>query len=224
MAIELHVPDLPPLTLGVAGAPRRREPWGVRVREALTSYLPLLLMALLALSTWWLVKNTPLPDDVREAAPPRHEPDYTMERFTMQRFGPDGRLRVQLDGEQMRHYPDTDTVEVDTVRIRSVGADGAVTLATARRAISNGDATEVQLLGGAHVTSDAGGEPIEFRGEFLHAFLATERVRSHLPVWVKRGASELSAAGLDYDNLSRTVQLAGRMRGVFVPPPKRPLR
>ena len=51
--------------------------------------------------------------------------------------------------------------------------------------MANGDGSEVQLLGGARVDS-AGprGEPIEFRGEFLHAFLNTERVRSHLPVMV----------------------------------------
>ena len=32
--------------------------------DALGSYLPLLVMALLALGSWWLVKNTPLPETV----------------------------------------------------------------------------------------------------------------------------------------------------------------
>ena len=126
-------------------------------------------------------------------------------------------LRVQIDGEQLRHYPDTDRLEIDTVHIRATGNDGAVTQATARRAIANADATEVQLLGGAHVTSNAGGEPIEFRGEFLHAFLATERLRSHLPVQVTRGGSVLRAAGMEYDHLARTLSLQGPMRAVFVP-------
>ena len=220
MPIELHVPDLPPLTIGADPPPahRRRQPWPRRVLEAVTSYLPVLLMALLAASTWWLVQHTPVPEPVRTAAPPRNEPDYTMERFTLQRFGPDGRLRVQIEGEQLRHYPDTDRLEIDTVRIRSVAADGALTLATARRAIANADASEVQLLGGANVTSDAGGERIEFRGEFLHAFLLTERLRSHLPVQIRRGGSQMRAGGMEYDHLTRTVQLKGPVRAVFVPP------
>jgi lipopolysaccharide export system protein LptC len=223
MPIELHVPDLPPLTIGAAPPPNRlREPWPARILEALSSYLPLLLMALLAASTWWLVQNTPLPEPERPAGPVRHDPDYTMERFTLQRFGEDGRLRVQVEGEELRHYPDTDRLEIDVVRIRAVADDGALTLATARSALANGDATEVQLLGGAQVTSGAGGERIEFRGEFLHAFLRTEQLRSHLPVQIQRGPSVVRAAGMEYDHLSRTVQLKGPVRAVFVVPPRKP--
>src|SRR5687768_13244578 len=182
MSIELHVPDLPPLTIG--GEPTiahpARQPWHWRLRETLASYLPIVLMGLFALLTWWLVQNTPTPPEPQAAVPLRHEPDYTMERFTLHRFGPDGRLHVQIDGEHLRHYPDTDTVEIDTVRVRVNAPGRGPTFATARRAIVNGDASEVQMLGGAHVTSDAGdGETIEFDGEFLHALLNTERVRSH---------------------------------------------
>jgi lipopolysaccharide export system protein LptC len=222
MAIEVHVPDLPPLTMGVAPpAHRVRPPWPARILGALSSYLPLVLMALLAASTWWLVQNTPVPAPERPAGPVRHEPDYTMQRFTLQRFGADGRLTVQVEGEQLRHYPDTDRLEIDIVRIRAVAADGAHTVATARSAIANGDATEVQLLGGAQVISDAGGERIEFRGEFLHAFFRTEQLRSHLPVQIQRGASVVRAAGMEYDHLSRTVQLKGPVRAVFVAPQRK---
>lgn len=219
MAIELHVPDLPPLTIGGETiAHHVRQPWHWRLRQALMAYLPIVLMGLFALSTWWLVKNTPAPAEPLAAVPLRHEPDYTMERFTLQRFGPDGRLRVQIEGEQLRHYPDTDTLEIDTVRLRVDAPGRGPTFATARRAIVNGDASELQLLGGAQVASDAGnGETIEFEGEFLHALLNTERVRSHLPVRVRRGGSELRADAMEYDHLSRAVQLKGRVRAVLQP-------
>jgi lipopolysaccharide export system protein LptC len=203
-------------------APRRAlaAPWHARLIDQATAYLPLLLMVLLALGTWWLVKNTPLAEGEPPAAPPRHEPDYTMTNFTVQRLAPQGQLRVQIDGDRMRHYPDTDTLEIDNVRIRAIGADAGVTLATARQALSNGDGSEIQLRGGAHVVREASAkdEAIEFRGEFLHAFLNTERVRSHLPVTVVRGGSEIRAAAMEYDNVARVVELKGRMRAVFVPP------
>ena len=55
------------------------------------------------------------------------------------------------------------------------------------------------------------------RGEFLQAFLVTERVRSHLPVVVRVGATELRAAGLDYDHALRRLELKGPMRAEMAP-------
>jgi len=212
--------NLPAPTPNPAAA--ARVPWGWRLRELVMGYLPLLLMLALALTTWWLVKNTPQPEEPRAATAPRHEPDYTMQHFAVQRFAADGRLRVRIEGEQLRHYPDTDTVEIDGVQIHALGIDGRSTQASARRALANGDASEVQLLGGAQVTSQGpSGAPIEFRGEFLHAFLNTEQLRSHLPVQVRQGSSELHAEGMEYDNLSRIVQLKGHVRASFAPAGRR---
>lgn len=202
--------------------PRVRQPLWWRLGQWVSAYLPLVLMGLLALATWWLVQNTPRLPEAGEKAAPRHEPDYLMQGFTMQRYAADGRLRVQVRGTQMRHYPDTDTLEIDGVTIRALGQDGRVTVATARRAVANGDATELQLLGQARVVQDAEGgahgEPIEFEGEFLHAFLATERLRSHLPVVLRQGANELRVATLEFDNLTRTARLGGPLRARFLLP------
>lgn len=198
---------------------RLRLPWHLRLLEAATAYLPVLLMGALALSTWWLVNISPPPDVERPPVPPRHEPDYTMQRFTVQRFAADGRLRVQIEGVEMRHFPDTDTLEIENPRIRAISPDGGVTLASALRALSNGDGTEVQLFGSAQVVREAPlpQDVVEFRGEFLHAFIATERVRSHLPVVVRRGGTEVRADGMAYDNLTRIVELKGRQRASFAP-------
>ena len=85
--------------------------------------------------------------------------------------------------------------------------------------MSNGDGSEVQLSGAARVVREAhdDDEALEFRGEFLHAFLATERVRSHLPVIVTQGATEIRADGMSYDNLTRIVEFKGRVRAVLSP-------
>jgi lipopolysaccharide export system protein LptC len=217
--VSLTAPSaLSPAAAPVA-TPMAKQPWRWRVVEMVSSYLPLLLMALLALGTWWLVKNTPVAGEVRVAAPLRHEPDYEMRNFAVQRFTPQGPLRALIEGDALRHYPDTDTLEIDNVRLRAVAPDGRVTLATARRAIANGAGTEVQLLGGAEIVREAmAGDPaINFRGEFLHAFLDTERVRSHLPVTVTRGGTEVHAEGMEYSHLDRLIQFSGRMRASFSP-------
>ncbi|HWH82719.1 MAG TPA: LPS export ABC transporter periplasmic protein LptC [Burkholderiaceae bacterium] len=205
-------------------APRPRVPWHLRVLEAGSTYLPLLLMAVLALGTWWLVKNTPLADTDRVVAPLRHEPDYTMTQFLVRRFAASGAMRVQIEGDLMRHYPDTETYEIDNPRIRAIGEDGRVTIATARQALANRDGSEVQLSGGAHVVREAtAAEPAtDFRGEFLHCLQYSEQVRSHLPVVVTQGGSEVRADAMNYDNLAGLLTLKGHVRALLTPPAAKP--
>lgn len=190
---------------------------GIRVLEALLPYLPLLFMGFLAAGTWWLVQNSQLPGDTHTTAAPRHEPDYGMQKFSVQRFTSDGSLRAQIDGDTLRHYPDTDTLEIDNPRIKAYAPEGRITLASAGRGVANGDATEVQLIGSARVIREADGEGADllFEGEFLHAFFTTEQVRSHLPVTITRAGAKLRADALSYDNLDRTMLLKGKVRASF---------
>ena len=201
-------------------------PWPRRVLEAISAYLPLVVMAALALGTWWLVKNTPVPEAAREPAPLTHVPDYTMTQFLVQRFAPSGAMRAQIEGDLLRHYPDTDTLEIDNPRIRAIGEKGEITRATAKRALSNADGSEVQLLGDAHVVREAtaAAEAIDFRSEFLHAFVNLERVRSHVPVVVTQGDTTVRAAAMEYDNLSRIVTFSGKSQAVFATPQVRAVK
>jgi lipopolysaccharide export system protein LptC len=220
MAVELHLPDLPevPVALGSAEPPRPRASPRVRLRDALATYLPLLLMALLALGSWWLVKNVPPPQRPKPAAPPRAEPDYTMSGFTLERFAPDGRLKLRLIGAQMRHFPDTDRIELEQLRVEAYAPDGRVTRAQAQRGISNGDASEIQLFGQVEITQpDRQGVPVRLASEFLHLYTASERVRTHLPARIERNAVRLSGNGMTYDHASGLLAVLGPARLVLPP-------
>lgn len=192
--------------------------------ERLSLYLPVTLMGLLALGTYWLVRSTPQWMGPAQPLPARHEPDYFMRRFSVKTFDPSGRLKSEVLGADARHYPDTDTLEVDAVRIRSFASDGRETMASAKRAVAKGDASEVQLFGDARVVrvSTPGQNiesptRIEFRGEFLHAFMATERVTSDRPVALIHGHDRFTADALEFDNLARVVLLKGRVKATLSP-------
>jgi len=195
-----------------------------RAWDRVTIYLPVILMGLLALGTYWLARNTPTDDPVRVARPETHDPDYFLRRFSVKSFDPTGRMKSEIDGVEARHFPDNDTLEVDQPRIESFNEKGALTVATAKRALSNGDGSEVQLFGDAVITRtnrDARGQPqpgLEIRGEFLHLFVEAEKVKSHKPVTLIRGGDVFNADSLDYDNLDRVLELQGRVRGVLQPP------
>ena len=192
--------------------------------DRLSLYLPVLLMGLLAFGTYWLVRSTPLLSPPEPEAAARHEPDYFMRQFSVKTFDGAGRLKSEVFGSDARHYPDTDTLEIEQVRIRSFNEEGRLTTATANHALTNGDASEVQLMGNARVVREpmlnqAGQTQsgMEFRGEFLHAFMNTERVKSHKPVELIRDKDHFTADSMDFDNLDRVMQLKGRVKGTLVP-------
>lgn len=210
-----------------------RQAWSrlMRLWDRVSIYLPLLLMGALALGTYWLVRNTPVFNSVDAVKPVRHESDYFMRNFTVKSFADNGQFKSEISGVEARHFPDSDTLEIDQARIRSVNAQGRLTTSTANRALSNGDGSELQLSGNALVvreaSKDANGVEVprmEFRGEFLHAFVNEERVKSHKPVVLTRGRDQFTGDTFAYDNLSGIAELKGRVKGVLVPSPSRPAR
>lgn len=215
--------SLEPATTGVPG-------WRVALGRAsllwerTTIYIPVLLMGLLALGTYWLVRNTPASVATEGQRSVSAEPDYYMRKFGIKTFDDAGQLKSDVSGAELRHYPDTDTLEIDQALIRSYSLEGRLTTSTGNRALTNADGSEVQLLGNARVVREAAVDTagratprLEFRGEFLHVFVNEERVKSHLPVVITRGSDQFAGDDFAYNNLDRVADLKGRVKGVLVP-------
>ncbi len=191
-----------------------------RAWEHASIYLPVLLMAMLAMGTWWLVRHAPKPQQGQTEAVLTDDPDYVMEQFSVHQFDGDGRLSNVMTGAQARHLPKSDILEVDDIRTRSITPDGMVTVASAQRGISNSDSSEVQLVGDAEVqrTSPQNpSQPMRVTGDFLHAWTNEERVQSHLPVVLNRGKDQFTGDSMHYDNMSQTTELNGRVKGIIYP-------
>ena len=190
--------------------------------DRLSLYLPILIMGVLALATYWLVRSTPEFAPPEAPRPPTHEPDYFMKKFSVRAFDASGRLKNEVSGDLAKHYPDTDLLEIDGVRIRAFNEQGALTTATARQAISNSDGSEVKLIGNARVVREAGSGKadaprLEFRGEFLHAFTKTEQVKSDKLVTLIRGKDVFVADSMAFDNIKQVIELRGRVKGTLTP-------
>jgi lipopolysaccharide export system protein LptC len=196
-----------------------------RVFDRVAVYVPLLLMGFMAMTTYWLVRNAPVAGEAELEADPRHVPDYFMRDFSVKVFGADGKLKSEMVGIEGRHYPDTDTLEIDQPHIRIINPEGRLTTAVAKRGLTNSDGSEAQLFEKAIVvreaTTNTQGVALprtELQSEFLHLFANTEEVRSHLPVVLVRGAGDrFTGDGMDYDNLDRVMQLNGRVHGTLLP-------
>jgi lipopolysaccharide export system protein LptC len=190
----------------------------VRVREGIVGYLPLMLMIGLALGTWLIAKNTPGLLSPTTPGPVRHEADYTLDRFNLQRFDASGALKVEIEGEHMQHFPDDDIMEVEQIRVVTTEPDGRKMTATAQHGRARGDSSEVWLDGQAQVVSDSPGElPMQMNGEHLHALPKLRRVDSTYMVIVRQGDSEFNADGLEYDDTTRVLTLHGNVHALMQP-------
>lgn len=192
--------------------------------DQLSAWLPALLMVLFALGTWWLVRSAPRIIDAPGERASSPDPDYFMRDFSVRTFEPDGRLKSELKGIEGRHFPADDTLEVTQPRGRSFNAEGHPTVVTAQRGVSNADGSEIKLYGDARVVREpltkADGNVVprlEFRGEYLHAFVDEERVSSDKPVELRRGDDVFTGDVFDYSDQSGIANLKGRVRGVLLP-------
>lgn len=207
-------------TAPVPRAPRRKR----QFMDRMSIYLPVLLMGLLALASYWLLRATPAPETPMAERPVSSEPDYFMRRFSVKSFDAKGTLKTEVFGVEARHFPATDMVEIDNARIRHIGDQGLPTLASARLVTTNGDNTEFVMRGDAVIVREAGlgadGEPLprlEFRGEFLHIFLEPDRIVSDRPVTLLRGNDRLVADTLDYTGEDQVAQFKGRVKVQLAP-------
>ena len=88
-----------------------------RSLDRLTLYVPLIIMATLALVSWWLVRSLPelLPTDLDR--PVRTEPDYQLQNFTVKNFDATGQLTRQISGEAATHLPQPNELHIQRIRI-----------------------------------------------------------------------------------------------------------
>ncbi|WP_372658882.1 LPS export ABC transporter periplasmic protein LptC [Hydrogenophaga sp.] len=202
--------------------PSRRR-WS-RVLDRLSIYLPVALMALLALASYWLLRATPeaLEPEPEQAA--THAPDYFMRRFSVKVFDAAGKLKSEVFGAEVRHHPDTDKTEIDNARVRSFDVQGRLTTAVAQHVTGNADQTEFLLDGDVRVIREAGTAPdgtvsqrLEFRGEQLQIALDPQSLRSERPVTLLRQNDQISGDTLDYNEADQVAVFKGRVKARFAP-------
>jgi len=193
--------------------------------EAVSIYLPVLLMGVLALATYWMVQRTPALIEPQAAPKARaNEVDFFMRGAVIKTYDAAGRLQNELAGAEIRHYSDNKTLEVDLPRLLTVGPDARITRASALKASTVDDGTQVQLMGNAVVVREAGrqtdGQPAprqELRGELLIINTQDNWLRSPQPAVLISGQDRFSADSLSYDHRTRVAELQGRVKATLMP-------
>ncbi len=190
-----------------------------RLLDQLSLYLPLILMGVLALGSWWLVRSMPEMAHADENKPARKEPDYRLEKFWVKSFDSTGRMTREVGGATGRHYPDVDELHIDQVRIYAESEKNVKMNAKAETGIATGDGERVTLIGQAVAIreADAQAPRTELRGERLLALPKQERLLSSDPVRITREGDVFTAQTLNFNSKAGEYLLEGRVRGMLAP-------
>ena len=190
--------------------------------DRLSLYLPVVLMGLFAMSTWWLVRSTPKLDETGSPRPVRHEIDYTLRQFSIKTFDTEGHFKSELIGAEAKHYPDTDTLEITQVKVHAISLTGEHTHATSLQAVTSANGTEVQLQGQVHVVRDAKSSattraPMEYRSEFLKINSQTNLLETPQPVVINQGGNRFSGNAMTYRDEGGLLELHGQVHATLMP-------
>ncbi len=190
-----------------------------KLRDRLSLYLPLLVMLVLALASWWLVRSMPDLWSAPKDKVVRKDPDYNLRQFVVKVFDAQGSLVREVMGDEGHHFPETDELHIQKVTFKARTDTGQHLNAVGRTGIATGDGERVTLLGDARAVREASKDlpRIELRGEKITALLKEEKLLSSDPVQITRGADVFTANNMDFDIQSGQYQLSGRVRGTLAP-------
>lgn len=187
-------------------------------------YLPMLLMGLLALISYWIVSLTPIGDLPRPERAVSQAPDAIMRDFAIRQFSPSGDLKLELFGREMRRYPYNDTTVIDLARgLHIAPTTGRRTTFNAQRLTTNADQSIYWLEGNVIIIRESpalltDAEPtVEYRGDALTLYVDQDRLESNQPVVITRGPDRFSANSLRYDDTTTIANLQGRVRALLAP-------
>jgi lipopolysaccharide export system protein LptC len=196
-----------------------------RLLDRLTIYLPLILFALLALSSWWLVRSMPelLPQSIDKQL--RQDPDYRLDRFTVKSFDASGRMVREVAGATATHFPATQALHIQNIEVFAENDTGVKVRAQAQQGIFTESDNRFTLQGQARVTRTAlphsagnpSTAPLSLQGERLTVWMNEERLLSEMPIELRRGNEVITAQTLNFDTRSGQYELQGRVRAVLPP-------
>ena len=186
----------------------------------LTSLVPLECDAPLAGYTCWLLQAVQPREKEAAPRPLTHTPDYFADDFSVSELDQSGATQYRLTATHMVHYEDDENSDLTNPAVRAFQPGKPIVTATGERGTVNADASIVNLYDNARILRAAGaGDPeMQADSEHFKVLVNDDVILTEKPVKLRRGQSVMTAtSGMNYNNVTRVIQLFGNVRGAIAP-------
>lgn len=192
------------------------------VGRTLLRLMPLLLMGIITLATFWLVeKNSP----VEKSAVARirlHEPDYIIKEGTLSALNEQGNTKYRILGNKVTHYDDDASIDIENPRMRLFQPDKAPVTVKSNTGHLDGDLTILELFDNASIFRPAQEatptEPATLRmlasSSYFKVLINDDIIQTDRPITLEQGMSIMnSTEGGTFDNVQQKMTLSGQVKG-----------
>jgi lipopolysaccharide export system protein LptC len=192
-----------------------REPLASRIRNRLTTWFPVLLLATLAMLTYWLDAQVQRGD--RANANAAADPDYYLEDFAATRYGKDGSIVQQLAAKRLTHFGNDRPTEVMAPQLITTTPGKPALRVRADRGTISADNENVWLAGNVVGERDPspGHSKLTISTEYLHVIPRAETADTNRRVTLTDANGTHTGNALQADNKARTVHLRNGVTGVL---------
>ncbi len=183
-------------------------------------FLPMLLMAVLTLGTYWMVQmNEPNLDTEKQK---RHVPDYIMDGIVVTTIGPEGNTKFRVVGQKLIHYEDDASSEIDWPIARRFHETKPAITVKSDKGFLDGDMTVLDLVGNASLTRPAqaatatqvGSARLFMSSSKFTVLMNEDIVKTNRPVNLEQGLSIMtSQEGAIFDNVHQKLTMIGQVKG-----------
>jgi lipopolysaccharide export system protein LptC len=186
------------------------------VADRIGVWFPLLLIAMLASLTFWLDRvMQPQPAQLERTL--RHAPDYIVQKISGVTMDSTGNVKHKLDAQRMVHFPDDNTTHLVEPKFVSYTQARAPITVTAREATVSSNGENIYFTNDVRVVraADASQSELVLETNYLHVIPDDYVAKTDQPVTIRNATAVVTASGLELNSETRTLQLYGRVKGVF---------
>lgn len=187
-------------------------------RRHLRSAVMVVLLAVLALGSFWLFELVRRDDSDQGAKVQRTEPDFYLENFSYVKISrTTGRTSYHFSGAKLVHNPQDDSYDITAPVVTNRAEGKPTTVLRGDRGTANSDYSEVNLYDNVRMDRAASADSQEMRLRSSHLLILPDEdvVQTDVPVEITVGTSVLNGKGMWANNATRELRLASSVHGTY---------